>query len=173
MVSLSSKPIRALLVVAMPIAFSMNLAGCYSTVRTTQNVTRNPANYVAATRSPADCLTEANVARLDTVRIATNPAEKTYGAHLITIAQPDYSKATRSTRGKTAQVRMQIDENGDVVANTVRVTGIEDGEFKKELRDVARSFRYFPAVKNGCAVPTWAVAQYTIGDRVLSSPDQF
>lgn len=142
-------------------------------MRTTQNVTRNPVNYVAATRPVSDCLTEAASARLDTIRIPTNPVEKTYSAHLITIAQPDYSKAKRSARGKTAEVRMQIDEFGDVVANTVRVSGIEDGEFKKELRDVARSFRYFPAVRNGCAVPTWAVAQYTIGDRVLSSPEQF
>lgn len=160
---------RKLIVVAIPFAFCVGTSACYRSVRTTQDVTNNPNVYVAATRPTSECGAEIFAARLDTTFVRTNPAAQTYGAHLITISQPDYTKASRASRGKTAMLKLQVDENGDVIARSIRVTGIDDGDFEKELRNVARSFRYFPAVKNGCAVPTWSVAQYTVGGMMPTS----
>jgi hypothetical protein len=146
-------------------------AACYTTVRTTQDVAHNPNEYVAATRPAADCAAEIAAARQDTSYVPSNPANRTYSAHLITVAHPDFSKAPASLRGKTAVVKMQIDESGNVIPRTIRITGIGDGDFTKELRDVSKSFRYFPAVRNGCAVSGWSIAQYTVGQRMPTSPE--
>ncbi|MEO7996176.1 MAG: hypothetical protein ABI852_01960 [Gemmatimonadaceae bacterium] len=162
---------RALLTSAVTCALSVALSACYSTVRTTQDVTHNPNEYVAATRPAADCAAEIAAARLDTMYVPSNPATRSYSAHLITVAHPDFSKAPASLRGKTAIVKMQIDESGNVIPRTIRITGINDGDFTKELRDVSKSFRYFPAVRNGCAVSGWSVAQYTVGQRMTTSPE--
>ena len=164
MVLIFKKRQRLLLAVATPFACSLLLSACYKPVRTTQDVAHNPTEYVAATRPMSDCTSEIAAARTDTGFVPTNAAARTYSAHLITVSQPDYSKASRSIRGKTAVVKLQIDENGDVISRSIRITGIDDGDFTKELRDVTRSFRYFPAVRNGCAVPSWSVAQYTVGE---------
>lgn len=161
----------ALLTSVITSAFAVTVSACYTTVRTTQDVLHNPNDYVAATRPAADCASEIAAARLDTMYVPSNPATKTYSAHLITIANPDFSKAPAAMRGKTAVVKMQIDESGDVIARSIRITGISDGDFAKELRDVAKSFRYFPAVRNGCAVAGWSVAQYTVGQRMSTSPE--
>lgn len=160
-----------LLTSASTCALSFLLAACYSTVRTTQDVAHNPNEYVAATRPASDCAAEIAAARLDTMYVPSNPATKTYSAHLITVAHPDFSKAPASLRGKTAIVKMQIDESGNVIPRSIRISGIGDGDFTKELRDVSKSFRYFPAVRNGCAVAGWSVAQYTVGQRMSTSPD--
>lgn len=147
----------------VPCVFAVSLSACYSTVRTTQNVAHNPNEYARPTRPATECAAEIAAARQDTTYIISDPVTKTYGPHLITVAQPDFSKAPASLRGKTAVLRMQVDENGDVIPRSIQITGVNDGNFVKELRNTARSFRYFPAVRNGCAVAGWSLARYTLG----------
>lgn len=157
----------------VPCVLAVSLSACYSTVPTTQNVAYNPNEYARPTRAPAECAAEIAAARQDTTYIISDPATKTYGPHLITVAQPDFSKARASLRGKTAVLRMQIDERGDVIPRSIRITGVNDGDFTKELRKTARSFRYFPAVRNGCAVAGWSLARYTLGQSSsTNSPDE-
>lgn len=56
-------------------------------------------------------------------------------------------------RGQAATLTLDIDTAGRVVADRIQVTGITDETLVARLKESAQSYRFWPALANGCAVP--------------------
>jgi hypothetical protein len=65
---------------------------------------------------------------------------------------PQYIPVNSPQRRKVT-LTLDIDTAGRVVANRTRVRGTTDAALAARLRESARSYRFWPAVANGCAVP--------------------
>ena len=56
-------------------------------------------------------------------------------------------------RGEAATLTLGIDSVGRVIPDRIQVSGTSDQALAARLEESARSYRFFPAVANGCAVP--------------------
>ena len=99
---------------------------------------------IRSTRPADQCQAAVDSARAGL--IATQPPEPRV------IRLPEYIPANAPQRRK-ATVTFDIDTAGRVVADRIRVTGNTDQAFVARLKESARSYRFWPALANGCAVP--------------------
>ncbi len=132
--------------------------GCVKTVSTSLSTKAPPASYVLPTRSAADCIALVKGRDADAYALSTlnyhdsahqNPVPKE-------IFIPDLSNLPpwKDPAGN-AIAMLRVTENGLVMSDSVRITGVADGEFAKRLRASVRKGIYWPAVRLGCAVPAW------------------
>jgi hypothetical protein len=61
---------------------------------------------------------------------------------------------TQEVRGRTIMVRLRVDEKGHVDPGTVVLEGITDNAYAKSFYSRLLSYRFTPAVLEGCAVPS-------------------
>jgi len=62
--------------------------------------------------------------------------------------------ATAPVRGATITVRLRVDEKGHVDPHSVVLEGIPDSIYAKTFYSRLLSYRFAPAVLEGCAVPS-------------------
>ncbi len=113
-------------------------------------------------------------ARVDPLR-STRPAEQCQAARdsaaagLVAV-QPPKPKVVRlpqyipvnSPDRRRATLTLGIDADGGVIPSRTRVTGTTDAAFAARLKEGARSYRFWPAVANGCAVPATYVMEFDL-----------
>ncbi|MDQ6612242.1 MAG: hypothetical protein M3Y64_07395 [Gemmatimonadota bacterium] len=131
---------------------------CVKTVTTSLSTKVPPPSYVRPTRSAADCIPLVKGGDADAYALTTlsyhdsrhqNPVPKE-------IFIPDLSNLPPWTGpAGNAVATLRVNENGLVMSDSVRITGVSEGEFAKRLRASVRRGSYWPAVRLGCAVPAW------------------
>lgn len=62
----------------------------------------------------------------------------------------------RPPRGETAVVTFHVDRRGAVMADSTEISGVTDPAYVARLRAMAAQSTFWPAVANGCAVPSTA-----------------
>src|SRR5687768_13612101 len=62
-------------------------------------------------------------------------------------------RAPDALRGQLATLSFHVDTAGRVVGDRIEVKGIADQTFASRLREHAKSFTFWPATANQCAVP--------------------
>jgi hypothetical protein len=128
-------------------AVSALLLGCAACHARTATFGPNPE------RTAADCAAVIAGVRGDTsVFTAPRPRNRV----VVIPPQPP----PPSVRGRTATLWIPVDEHGRVDADKVRVTGIPDKAYVRELQIGARDAKWLPAVKDGCWVPGWGYMTY-------------
>lgn len=67
-------------------------------------------------------------------------------------------------RERTLQVRLLVDEHGNVVPDSTRIDPmITDRRYDRDFRKSLARTRFHPAVVEGCAVPAWTTFTFRLG----------
>lgn len=105
-----------------------------------------PPGYVPASRSAAEC-TEL-VTR--SASWTTWDVDGLQRAAARSVTVPPFAKGRKIDRQFT--IRLRVDERGQVMRDSVFVTGNAEASYMREFRATLQKWVYWPAVYQGCAV---------------------
>ena len=160
---LSSALLSGALLSGALLSAALLTTACVHAVTTSLSTDQPPPSYAAATRNEAECVSQTKGANADAYAITLlnyhdsghqNPIPRL-------LFMPDIKKITpyKGPAGE-ATVTMRVNEKGRVVQDSIRIAGIPDNSFATEVRLVASKAIFWPAVREGCAVPGWSLLRY-------------
>src|SRR3954469_5980723 len=124
---------------AIPLGIVLTLGACH---RAPPTLGPDPL------RTAADC--EAIIGR---VRADTNPRTAPR-AGLLDISLPPLPPPQKA-RGHTAELWVPVDESGRVETTGVRISGMPDIDYGRELQRAAARAHWSRPSRDGCWVPSW------------------